>query len=104
VQVLEGAGAGACADERIEPAAGGVHLGAVTALPLGVRGDGADFLDGFAEAAVVEFLGAGGVAYLDEAADLVGSRCGLPGLLDVKERGCIYPGRHSCSGKAKGKT
>ena len=49
----------------------GVHLGAVPALALGVRGDGADLLDGFAELAVVELLAGGGVIHLDEAADLV---------------------------------
>ena len=40
-------------------------LGAVLALALGVRGDGADFPDGLAEAAVVELLAAGGVGDLD---------------------------------------
>ena len=50
-----------------------------------------DLLDGLPEAAVVEFLAAGGIQNLDQAADLVGAvagrvnktrifkeRCGLP--------------------------
>jgi uncharacterized protein with GYD domain len=42
-------------------------------LALGVRGDGADFPDGFAELAVVELLAAGGIKNFDQTADLVGA-------------------------------
>jgi hypothetical protein len=46
-------------------------------LALGVRGDGADLAHRFAEFAVVEFLAAGGVHDLDQAADLVGAVAGF---------------------------
>ena len=59
--------------EAVVAVARRVHLGAVPALALGVRGDGADLFYGFAEAAVVELLAAGGVFDADEAADLVGA-------------------------------
>jgi hypothetical protein len=61
------------AAEAVVAIARHVHLGAVLALALGVRGDGADLLYGLAEAAVVELLAAGGVDDLDQAADLVGA-------------------------------